>query len=117
MGMTMLTILLIVMALSANKITMEVEEMKEETIMIMTIMVEEEDKVETTIMIMIIMVEEEDEGVMEEEDLEMVEEEEAMVPKIAKILNVNKSILREDWRRCSWRKQTKLQRLPMSTDF
>merc|ERR1711902_156091 len=101
----MLTILLIVMALSANKITIEVEEMKEETtIMIMTIMVEEEDKVETTIMIMIIMVEEEDKEVMEEvdvgviveEDLEMVEEEEAMVPKIAKILNVNKSILREE---------------------
>ena len=35
-------------------------------------------------------------GVMVEEDLEMVEEEEAMVPKIAKILNVNKSILREE---------------------
>ena len=37
-----------------------------------------------------------DVGVIVEEDLEMVEEEEAMVPKIAKILNVNKSILREE---------------------
>ena len=66
-----LTILKIVMALSANKITMEVEDT--------TIMEEEEVKEE-----------------MEVEDLEMVEEEEAMVPKIAKILNVNKSILREE---------------------
>ena len=42
------------------------------------------------------MEEEEVKEEMEVEDLEMVEEEEAMDPKIANILNVNKPILREE---------------------
>ena len=73
--------------------------------MIMIIMVEEEDKeaMEEEIREEEVMekdfkevMEVVDVGVIVEEDLEMVEEEEAMVPKIAKILNVNKSILREE---------------------
>merc|ERR1711963_763855 len=54
---------------------------------------EEEGKVE---MEEVVRKEEEVKEEMEVEDLEMVEEEEAMDPKIANILNVNKPILREE---------------------